>query len=64
MSVENQRILIIGGSSGMGLASAMRLAQAGAEVFVAGRDVAKLDAAVAAIGGKTQGIAADFTSPV
>ncbi|MDR3453900.1 MAG: SDR family oxidoreductase [Rhodoferax sp.] len=61
MSITNQRILIIGGSSGMGLASAKRLVHAGADVFIAGRDVARLDAAVASLGGKATGIAADFT---
>lgn len=63
MPITNQRILIIGGSSGMGLASADRLVQAGADVFITGRDVAKLDAAVASLGGKASGIAADFTDP-
>lgn len=61
MSLAQQRILIIGGSSGMGLATAQRLGQSGAEVFVAGRDAARLDAAVRSIGGKALGIAADFT---
>lgn len=45
----------------MGLASAKRLVHAGADVFIAGRDVARLDAAVASLGGKATGIAADFT---
>ena len=63
MSIANQRILIIGGTSGMGLASAKRLVQAGAEVFISGRDTAKLDAAVKSLGGKATGIAADFTDP-
>ena len=63
MSIANQRILIIGGSSGMGLASARRLVNAGAEVIVSGRDAARLDAAVTALGGKATGIAADFTDP-
>ena len=63
MSIANQRILIIGGSSGMGLASARRLIQAGAEVIVSGRDAARLDAAVTTLGGKATGIAADFTDP-
>lgn len=63
MSIANQRILIIGGSSGMGLASARRLIHAGAEVIVSGRDAARLDAAVTTLGGKATGIAADFTDP-
>lgn len=63
MSITHQRILVIGGSSGMGLATAQRLVQAGAEVFIAGRDPARLDAAVTSLGGKAVGIAADFTKP-
>lgn len=63
MSLAQQRILIIGGSSGMGLASAQRLADAGAEVFIAGRDTARLAAAVDATGGRAVGIAADATDP-
>lgn len=61
MSIASQRILIIGGSSGMGLASAQRLVKAGAEVFIAGRDTARLDAAVTALHGRATAIAADFT---
>jgi NAD(P)-dependent dehydrogenase (short-subunit alcohol dehydrogenase family) len=64
MSITQQRILIIGGSSGMGLASAKRLAKAGAEVVIAGRDAAKLDAAVIALDGKATGMTADYTDPV
>lgn len=61
MSMSNQRILIIGGSSGMGLASARRLVRAGADVVVTGRDAAKLDAAITSLGGKAIGMVADFT---
>ena len=50
MSISRQRILIIGGSSGIGLAAATRLAKAGAEICIAGRDPAKLATAVAQIG--------------
>ncbi|MBV8471644.1 MAG: SDR family oxidoreductase [Burkholderiaceae bacterium] len=63
MSLTHQRVLIIGGSSGMGLASARRLVQAGADVFIAGRDEARLQAAVASLEGRAVGIAADFTDP-
>jgi NAD(P)-dependent dehydrogenase (short-subunit alcohol dehydrogenase family) len=61
MSLPQQRVLIIGGSSGMGLATAQRLGRSGAEVFIAGRDAARLEAAVRSIEGNAQGIAADFT---
>jgi NAD(P)-dependent dehydrogenase (short-subunit alcohol dehydrogenase family) len=63
MSLAKQRILIIGGSSGMGLASAQQLIRAGAEVFIAGRDAARLQAAVQSLDGKAVGIAADSTDP-
>jgi NAD(P)-dependent dehydrogenase (short-subunit alcohol dehydrogenase family) len=43
--------LITGGSSGMGLATARRLLAEGAHVVITGRDKARLDAAVADLGG-------------
>ncbi|MEJ8837454.1 SDR family oxidoreductase [Ramlibacter sp. AN1133] len=63
MSLAQQRILIIGGSSGMGLASARRLIGAGADVFIAGRDAGRLQAAVQSLEGKAVGIAADTADP-
>jgi len=64
MSLAQQRVLILGGSSGMGLAAAQRLARTGAEVFIAGRVQAKLDAALAVITGSAEGLVLDFTDPV
>jgi NAD(P)-dependent dehydrogenase (short-subunit alcohol dehydrogenase family) len=64
MSLAQQRILILGGSNGMGLAAAQRLAHVGAEVFIAGRVQAKLDAALATITGHAEGLVVDFTDPV
>ena len=46
MSLLNQSVLVIGGSSGMGLASAKLLAQAGASVIIAARSTAKLERAL------------------
>jgi NAD(P)-dependent dehydrogenase (short-subunit alcohol dehydrogenase family) len=63
MSLAQQRILIIGGSSGMGLASARQLVLAGADVFIAGRDAERLQAAVQSLQGKAVGVAADCTDP-
>lgn len=63
MSLAQQRILILGGSNGMGLAAARRLAQAGGEVVIAGRDQAKLDIALASIAGRAESIVIDFMDP-
>ncbi|MEU1206281.1 SDR family oxidoreductase [Nocardia sp. NPDC005825] len=56
-----QRVVIMGGSSGIGEATAAVFAAAGAEVVITGRDRGKLDAAVARIGGDTTGHAVDAT---
>jgi NAD(P)-dependent dehydrogenase (short-subunit alcohol dehydrogenase family) len=55
-SLVGQRVLVIGGSSGIGEASAAMAARAGAQVTIASRSVEKLDAAAARLpaGVKTQ----------
>jgi len=45
MDMDNAKILIVGGSSGMGLALARRCLDEGARVIIAGRNEAKLSAA-------------------
>ncbi|MBZ9746632.1 SDR family oxidoreductase [Mesorhizobium sp. CO1-1-7] len=50
MSISNQRILIVGGGSGMGLALARRCLAAGAEVIIAGRGENRLRQAREALG--------------
>ncbi|MEV5647690.1 SDR family oxidoreductase [Nocardia sp. NPDC052254] len=57
------RVVVMGGSSGIGEATATLFADAGAEVVVTGRDQNKLDAAVARLGGKTTGHRLDATDP-
>lgn len=59
-SLENQAVLVIGGSSGMGLATARALAVGGAHVTIAGRSEAKLAAALAALPEGVRGLAVDF----
>jgi len=49
VSLADQHV-VFGGGSGVGLASAKLLAAQGASVTIAGRDQAKLDAAVAGTG--------------
>ncbi|QKC82751.1 SDR family oxidoreductase [Mesorhizobium sp. NZP2077] len=45
MSISNQKILIVGGGSGMGLALARRCVEAGAEIVIAGRTQDRLQRA-------------------
>jgi NAD(P)-dependent dehydrogenase (short-subunit alcohol dehydrogenase family) len=51
MALNNQRVVVIGGSSGMGLATARAAAAAGASVTIASSDQARLDAALATLAG-------------
>ncbi|OXM68354.1 short-chain dehydrogenase [Amycolatopsis sp. KNN50.9b] len=45
-----ERVVILGGTSGIGLATAHRMLDSGREVIVTGRDAGKLDAALAKLG--------------
>jgi len=58
-SLAGKIALITGGTSGIGLATAIELASQGAQVFITGRRQAELDAAVAEIGSAATGIRAD-----
>ncbi|WP_386077995.1 SDR family NAD(P)-dependent oxidoreductase [Vreelandella sp. F11] len=55
--------LITGGASGIGLASAQRLIDEGAFVFIVGRRQEALDNAAEALGSNAWGIQADVTKP-
>ena len=61
MSLENQRVVILGGSSGVGLCVAQMAVAAGAEVIITGRDRAKLEQAVSLLGSHAQAQVADGT---
>jgi NAD(P)-dependent dehydrogenase (short-subunit alcohol dehydrogenase family) len=50
MTLKNQRVVVIGGSSGLGLATAKLAAAQGASVLIAGRSREKLDKALQEIG--------------
>src|SRR4051812_44894898 len=52
--LDTQRALVIGGGSGIGLASARMLARDGADVTIAGRTVEKLERAQAEL--RTEGV--------
>jgi NAD(P)-dependent dehydrogenase (short-subunit alcohol dehydrogenase family) len=56
-----QKIVVIGGSSGMGLATAKRLGLEGAHVVIASRSEEKLKAALSEIAGKAEAKSLDFT---
>jgi NAD(P)-dependent dehydrogenase (short-subunit alcohol dehydrogenase family) len=57
---ENKVVVVTGGTSGIGLATAKAFASEGASVFITGRREGALDAAVKAIGGKVTGVRADM----
>lgn len=62
MNLSNQRVVIIGGTSGIGLATARLLATAGAHVIIAGRNQEKATQALATIEGIAIGEVVDATS--
>lgn len=62
MTVQGKTILITGGNSGIGLATARLLLENGARVAITGRDQAKLDAAAAELGGDVLAIKADVNN--
>jgi len=59
---EGKIALVTGGSSGIGLATAQRLALEGATVIITGRRQQELDAAVRQIGHNAMGIRGDISS--
>jgi NAD(P)-dependent dehydrogenase (short-subunit alcohol dehydrogenase family) len=61
--LPDKRVLISGGSSGIGRATAQRFLEEGARVFLCGLDPDEVDAAVAELGefGPAAGIAADVS---
>src|SRR5262245_29140247 len=61
-SLKGTRVLVLGGSSGIGLATARAAVAGGAQVTVASRSGDKVNAAVAVIGGGAQGTPLDTTN--
>lgn len=58
-----RKLLIVGGSQGLGRELAAHYAGKGAEVIVVGRDLVKAQTAAREIGGKTSALAFDLASP-
>ena len=57
---NNKVVVVTGGTSGIGLATAKAFAAEGASVFVTGRRQDALDAAVTQIGGRVTGVRGDM----
>jgi NAD(P)-dependent dehydrogenase (short-subunit alcohol dehydrogenase family) len=62
MNLTNQRVVILGGSSGIGLGTARVLTEAGANVVIAGRSPEKVDQALATLERSVTGEVVDATS--
>jgi NAD(P)-dependent dehydrogenase (short-subunit alcohol dehydrogenase family) len=60
--VQGKVALITGGTSGIGLAAASRLAEEGAHVFITGRSQQRLNEAVAQIGPNATGVVSDVSN--
>lgn len=56
---DNKTVLVTGGNSGIGLATALQFAAEGARVIITGRDQATLDSAKEMIGGQTIALRSD-----
>jgi NAD(P)-dependent dehydrogenase (short-subunit alcohol dehydrogenase family) len=61
MTLQNKRIVVLGGSSGIGLAVAKAAAREGAALVIVSSRQAKVDAAVAELPPGTEGRAVDLT---
>jgi NAD(P)-dependent dehydrogenase (short-subunit alcohol dehydrogenase family) len=60
--LDGKVAVVTGGSSGIGLAAAKRLAAEGAHVFITGRRERELQDAVAAVGGNVTGVRSDVAN--
>ena len=58
---ESKVVIVTGGTSGIGLATAKAFSEQGAAVFITGRRKETLDAAVKQIGGRVTGVQADMS---
>lgn len=63
LSLENKAIVVVGGTTGLGLAGAKACAEAGAKVVVVGRDAGRIAEAEKVIGHGAKGFAGDASDP-
>ena len=59
MMLEHKKVVIIGGSSGIGLAIARQARAEGASLVIVGRDPVKVSNAASMLGGNAQGVVGD-----
>ena len=62
-ALQNKSIVVIGGTSGLGLSAARAFITAGARVVVTGRDEQKVEAAEKELGPNAIGFIADASDP-
>lgn len=62
-AMQNQTVVVLGGSSGIGLAVAQAAAALGAKVIICSRSAEKLEQARQAIVGEVESVAFDMTDP-
>ena len=62
-TLDGKSLVIIGGTSGLGLSAAQAFLAAGAKVVVMGRDAAKVEAAERELGRNAIGFTADASNP-
>jgi NAD(P)-dependent dehydrogenase (short-subunit alcohol dehydrogenase family) len=58
-SLQHQKVVVVGGTSGIGYASAVAVNDLGAEVTVIGRDAQRLENATNQLGSRARGVRAD-----
>ncbi len=63
MRLENKRVLILGGTSGIGFGVAEAALEAGAAVVVASRSHEKIQSAIKRLEGQVSGVSLDITDP-
>jgi len=59
--LQNKRVVVLGGSSGIGLAVAEQAASQGAKVVIASRQPERVQKAIESVGGEVEGLAVDVS---